>query len=63
MQLQYLFDESFVASELALTSSSDYGLISCKSFLNKLDFFILLFQEKITLSLVASLLTNLMSFQ
>ena len=30
MQLQYLCHESFVASELTLTSSSDYGLISRK---------------------------------
>ena len=28
MQLQYLYHESFVASELTLTSSSDYGFIS-----------------------------------
>ena len=29
MQLQYLYHESFVASELTLITSSDYGLLSC----------------------------------
>ena len=66
MQLQYLYHESFVASELTLITSSDYGLLSCNK-LSQQAFstsFISLYNlnKKNMLSLVGSLSTNLMSF-